>query len=54
VVVTLIALILFGAFRAHFTGVPVVRGALQTALVGAIAAGAAFGLARLVSTLGAR
>jgi vacuolar iron transporter family protein len=54
VVVTLIALVAFGAFRAHFTGVPVIRGALQTALVGAIAAGAAFGLARLVSTLGAR
>jgi VIT1/CCC1 family predicted Fe2+/Mn2+ transporter len=53
VVVTLVALVVFGAFRAHFTGVPVVRGSLQTALVGAIAAGAAFGLARLVSSLGA-
>jgi len=53
VVVTLLALVVFGAFRAHFTGVPVVRGSLQTALVGAIAAGAAFGLARLVNALGA-
>lgn len=53
VVVTLLALVVFGAFRAHFTGVPVVRGSLQTALVGAIAAGAAFGLARLVNALAA-
>jgi vacuolar iron transporter family protein len=52
VIVTLIALVVFGAFRAHFTGVPVVRGSLQTALVGAIAAGAAFALARLVSNFG--
>jgi vacuolar iron transporter family protein len=53
VVVTLVALLVFGAFRAHFTGVPVVRGSLQTALVGAIAAAAAFALARLVSGLDA-
>lgn len=53
VVVTLLALLVFGAFRAHFTGVPVVRGSVQTALVGAVAAGAAFGLARVVSNFGA-
>jgi vacuolar iron transporter family protein len=52
VALTLIALLVFGAFRAHFTGVPVVRGSFQTAMVGAIAAGAAFALARLVSNLG--
>jgi vacuolar iron transporter family protein len=52
VVVTIIALLVFGAFRAHFTGMPVVRGSIQTALVGAVAAGAAFGLARLVSHFG--
>lgn len=51
--VTLIALVLFGAFRAHFTGQPVARGAAQTALVGAIAAAAAFGLARVVGNFGA-
>ena len=53
VVVTLAALAVFGAFRAHFTGVPVIRGSLQTVTVGALAAGAAYGLARAVSNLGA-
>jgi VIT1/CCC1 family predicted Fe2+/Mn2+ transporter len=53
VVLTILALLVFGAFRAHFTGVPIVRGSLQTAVVGALAAGAAYGLARLVSNLGA-
>jgi VIT1/CCC1 family predicted Fe2+/Mn2+ transporter len=53
VVVTLIALLIFGAFRAHFTGVPLIRGSLQTALVGGLAAGAAFGLARIVTSFGA-
>jgi VIT1/CCC1 family predicted Fe2+/Mn2+ transporter len=53
VAVTLLALVIFGAFRAHFTGVPIVRGAVQTILVGGIAAAAAYGLARLVGSLGA-
>jgi VIT1/CCC1 family predicted Fe2+/Mn2+ transporter len=51
--VTLVALLVFGAVKGHFTGVPPGRGALQTALVGGIAAGAAYGLARLVSGSGA-
>jgi len=50
VVLTLIALLIFGAFRAHFTGVSVIRGSLQTALVGAIAAGAAYAIARAVGS----
>ena len=53
VVITLLALLVFGAVKGHFTGVPPVRSALQTALVGGIAAGAAYGLARLVSGSGA-
>lgn len=53
IVVTLIALTVFGAVKARFTGVSAFRGAWQTALVGSIAAGAAYGLARLVSRLGA-
>jgi vacuolar iron transporter family protein len=50
--VTLVALLVFGGVKARFTGVPVVRGALQTALVGGLAAGAAYLIARLVSSLG--
>jgi VIT1/CCC1 family predicted Fe2+/Mn2+ transporter len=53
VAVTLVALLIFGAVKARFTGVPLVRGALQTMLVGGIAAGAAFVIARAVSGLGA-
>jgi len=52
IVVTLIALAIFGAVKGHFTGVSPVRGAVQTTLVGGVAAGAAYGLARLVSGLG--
>ena len=47
VVFTLAALLLFGWVKARFTGARPLQGALQTALVGALAAAAAFGLARL-------
>ena len=50
--ITFIALLLFGGVKGHFTSVPVVKSAIQTAIVGGVAAGAAFGLARLVSALG--
>lgn len=53
VALTLVALLVFGAVKARFTGVPPVRGAIQTAVVGGVAAGAAYALARLVSGLGA-
>lgn len=46
IVVTLLALATFGWVEGKFTGVPPVRGALQTVLVGGIAAAAAFGLAK--------
>ncbi len=46
--VTLIALLLFGATKARFTGTALVRGALQTALIGGLAAMAAFLLARVI------
>jgi VIT1/CCC1 family predicted Fe2+/Mn2+ transporter len=49
---TLLTLLVFGAVKGRFTGVPMIKAALQTALVGSLAAGAAFGLARLVSGLG--
>ena len=46
---TSIALIAFGAVRARVLATPVLLGALQTWFIGALAAGAAYGLARLVS-----
>lgn len=51
--VTLLALLAFGAVKARFTGVPMLRGAVQTVVVGGVAAGVAYGLARLVSQFGA-
>ena len=47
--VTLLALLLFGAVKGSFTGAPVVKSALQTAVIGGLAAAAAFALARLVA-----
>jgi VIT1/CCC1 family predicted Fe2+/Mn2+ transporter len=47
--VTTLALLAFGAVRARVLSTPVVAGAVQTWVIGAIAAGAAFGLARLVT-----
>jgi VIT1/CCC1 family predicted Fe2+/Mn2+ transporter len=42
-----VALLVFGAAKGHFTGLNRLRSALQTLVVGGLAAGAAFGLARL-------
>jgi vacuolar iron transporter family protein len=50
VVITLIALSIFGFIKGRVTGTGQVRGAIQTVLIGGIAAAAAFGLARLFST----
>jgi VIT1/CCC1 family predicted Fe2+/Mn2+ transporter len=49
VAVTLLALFAFGWFKGHFTGVRPVKSALQTTLVGGVAAAAAFALAKLLS-----
>ena len=46
---TLIALAVFGGIKGRFTGTPVVRSAFQTALIGSLAAGAAFAIARAIS-----
>jgi VIT1/CCC1 family predicted Fe2+/Mn2+ transporter len=46
--VTLTALFVFGGVKGHYTGAPPLRSAAQTAVVGGIAAAAAFGIARLV------
>jgi VIT1/CCC1 family predicted Fe2+/Mn2+ transporter len=49
VAVTLAALFAFGFAKGRFTGAPPLRSAAQTTLIGGLAAGAAFGLARLLS-----
>lgn len=49
VAVTIVALALFGGIKGRFTGVSVVRGALQTSLIGGLAAAAAFAIARLIA-----
>jgi len=49
VVVTLIALAVFGGVKGRFTGVPLLRSALQTTVTGGLAAAAAFGIARVIS-----
>ena len=48
VVMTLVALFIFGYVKGHFTGTKPLRSALQTTLIGSVAAGAAFGIARLI------
>ncbi len=49
VCVTVVALLIFGLVKARFTGVRPLRGAVQTVLVGGLAAAAAFAIARLVA-----
>jgi vacuolar iron transporter family protein len=49
IIVTLIALGTFGAIKGRFTGVPMLRSGLQTALIGGLAAAAAFGIARWIA-----
>jgi VIT1/CCC1 family predicted Fe2+/Mn2+ transporter len=51
-VVTLAALAVFGWVKSHFTGLPPLRGAVQTMLVGGLAAGVAYLIARLISGAG--
>ena len=47
--ITLVCLAVFGYFKSRMTGQPPVAGAAKMAVVGALAAAAAFGIARLVS-----
>ena len=49
VVLTLLALLIFGFVKGRFTGTRPMRSALQTALIGSLAAGAAFLIARAIS-----
>jgi VIT1/CCC1 family predicted Fe2+/Mn2+ transporter len=46
---TLVALAVFGYVKGRFTGAPPLRSALQTTVIGGIAAGAAYSIAKLFS-----
>lgn len=48
-IITLICLIAFGLIKSKLTGQPLLKGAARVALVGALAAGAAFALAKLIA-----
>src|ERR1044072_6608481 len=48
VTLTLLALLVFGFIKGRYTGTRPLRSALQTALIGSLAAGAAFLIARLI------
>jgi VIT1/CCC1 family predicted Fe2+/Mn2+ transporter len=47
--VTLAALALFGGIKGRFTGQPLLRSALQTCVIGGLAAAAAFAIARWIA-----
>jgi VIT1/CCC1 family predicted Fe2+/Mn2+ transporter len=49
VVMTLLALLVFGSVKGHFTGTKPARSGLQTAFIGGLAAAAAFLIARLIA-----
>jgi len=49
IIFTLAALFIFGYVKARFTGGRPFRSALQTALIGSLAAAAAFGLSKLIA-----
>jgi len=49
VTLTLLALFMFGYVKGRFTGTAPLRGAIQTLVIGALAAAAAFFIARLIS-----
>lgn len=50
IVVTLIALMLFGYVKGRFTGKTPIRSAIQTTLVGGLAAAAAFTIAKMIES----
>jgi vacuolar iron transporter family protein len=47
-VITLVCLFIFGYFKSKFTGVNKIGGAFRVMMIGAIAAGCAFAIARLI------
>jgi vacuolar iron transporter family protein len=48
-IITLICLIVFGLIKSKLTGQPLFKGSLRVALVGTLAAAAAFAIAKLIS-----
>lgn len=48
-IITVISLVMFGLVKSKFTGQPLFKGALRVTIVGIVAAGAAFGISRLIS-----
>jgi VIT1/CCC1 family predicted Fe2+/Mn2+ transporter len=50
VFVTLIALLIFGFVKGHFTGAKPARSAFQTTMIGGLAAAAAFAIARFIGS----
>ena len=45
---TLMALLVFGYIKGHFTGINPLRGGFQTVFTGGLAAAAAFAIARII------
>ena len=52
VVITLTALLVFGGIKGRLTGAETTRSALQTVLIGGLAAGVAYALAKLFNSMG--
>ena len=48
-VATVIALAIFGYVKGRYTGAPPLRSAIQTTVIGGLAAGAAFSIAKIIS-----
>ena len=48
-IITLVALAVFGFVKGHFTGVSKSKSAMQTALVGSLAAGVAYAIAKFIA-----
>jgi VIT1/CCC1 family predicted Fe2+/Mn2+ transporter len=48
-VITMICLFVFGYFKSKVTGQPVISGAFKVLIIGALAAAAAFGMAKLIN-----
>lgn len=49
VIATIVALAFFGYVKGRFTGAPPLRSSIQTTVIGGLAAGAAFGIAKAIS-----
>ena len=49
--ITLVALCLFGYLKGYFTGTQPLKSAVQTVVIGTLASGAAFGLARAIQAI---